>query len=71
MREYAVIYEHGPTRWGTYVPDLPACVAAGKAKEEVERLITQAIKLSIESVKADGQPIPEPITLAGMVQVAA
>ena len=29
MTEYAVIYEHGPTSWGAWVPDLPGCVAAG------------------------------------------
>jgi predicted RNase H-like HicB family nuclease len=70
VREYTVVYEHGPNNWSAYVPDLPGCVAAGKTREETERLIGEAIELHTESMKNDGEPIPEPRTQAGTVTVA-
>ena len=71
MKEYAVLYENGPTSWGASVPDLPGCFAVGKTFEEAERLIREAIELYIEELQADGKPIPEPVTRVGRVSVAA
>ena len=71
MIEYAVIYEKGPTSWGAHVPDLPICVAVGDTFEEVQKLIKEAIELYIETLKEEGKPIPEPVTQAGSVRVAA
>ena len=68
--EYTVIYEKGPTSWGAYVPDLPGCVAVGKTREEVERLIKEGIALHLEGLREDGAPIPEPSHFAGQVAVA-
>jgi predicted RNase H-like HicB family nuclease len=71
MKEYAVIYEKGPTSWGAHVPDLPVCAAVGKTFEEAQRLICEAMELYIEQLKADGKPIPEPVTQVGSIRVAA
>ena len=71
MKEYAVLYEQSPTSWGASVPDLPGCFAVGKTFEETETLIREAIELFIEQLRADGKPVPEPITHAGHVSVAA
>ena len=71
MKEYTVLYEQGPTSWGASVPDLPGCYAVGKTHEEAQRLIREAIELYIEQLKADGQPIPEPVTQVGSIRVAA
>jgi predicted RNase H-like HicB family nuclease len=60
--EYIVVYEQGPTSWGAYVPDLPGCVAVGKSREEVARLIREAIALHLEGLREDGAPIPAPGT---------
>ncbi len=60
MKEYLVIIEKGATSYGAYVPDLPGCVAAGEAREEVEQLIKEAIQLHIETMNEDGEVIPEP-----------
>jgi predicted RNase H-like HicB family nuclease len=57
---YAVIIEEGETSFGAYVPDLPGCVAVGETREEVLRLIEEAIEFHIEGLREDGQPIPEP-----------
>ena len=71
MREYAVILEHGRTSWGAYVPDLPGCVAVAHTREEVERLIEEAIKLHIDGLRESGEPIPEPTHFAASIKVAA
>jgi len=71
MKEYAVIYEKGPTSWGAHVPDLPVCVAVGDTLEEVQRLIREAIDLYIETLKEEGKPVPEPVTQVGSIRVAA
>lgn len=69
MREYAVIYERGNSGWGAWVPDLPGCVAAGETREEAERLIREAIRAHIENLREHGEPIPEPTSSAGDVEI--
>ncbi len=59
MSEYGVIYEQGPTSWGAWVPDLPGCAAAGESRGEVEQLIAEAIEAHIESLREQGEPVPE------------
>lgn len=68
-REYTVIYEQAASGWGAWVPDLPGCVAAGETREEVEDLIREAIQAHIESLREHGEPIPEPTSRAGGVDV--
>ena len=64
MSAYAVIIEGGEDSFSAYVPDLPGCVASGKSLEEVDRLIREAIRLHIDSLRAHGEPVPEPSTAA-------
>jgi predicted RNase H-like HicB family nuclease len=68
MSEYLVIYEMGEDGgWGASSPDLPGCVAVGKTREEVEKLIGEAIPMHIEMMREVGEPIPEPHHAAGSV----
>ena len=69
--QYGVIIEKGPTSYGAYVPDLPGCIAAGETRDEVVRLIQEAIEFHIEGLREDGQPIPEPASSFELVEVAA
>jgi predicted RNase H-like HicB family nuclease len=57
---YAVIIEEGENSFGAYVPDLPGCVAVGQTREEVLKLIEEAIEFHLEGLREDGRPIPEP-----------
>ncbi|MGZ8847330.1 MAG: type II toxin-antitoxin system HicB family antitoxin [Pyrinomonadaceae bacterium] len=68
---FAVIIEKGETSFGAYVPDLPGCIAAAETKEEVLRLIHEAIEFHVEGLREDGQPIPEPYSSIEYVEVAA
>lgn len=69
MKRYIVIYERAPRNWSAYVPDLPGCIATGKSRDEVERLIREAIEMHIDGMREEGLPIPEPTTETGAVEV--
>ena len=71
MKEYLVIFEWTGNNYSAYVPDLPGCVTTGKTIEEAEANMKEAISLYIETLREDGKPIPEPITSAKPVTVAA
>ena len=58
--KYAVVVEQGESSFGAHVPDLPGCVAVGETRDEVLKLIEEAIEFHIAGLKEDGQPIPEP-----------
>ena len=69
--KYAVIIEKGEDGYGTYVPDLPGCIANGDTKEEVKKLIQEAIEFHIEGLREDGQAIPTPASSIEFIEVAA
>ena len=66
---YTVIFEQGPTSWGAYVPDLPGVIAVGESREDVGRLIQQAIEFHLEGMREEGLPIPLPASFAGVVEI--
>lgn len=68
---YVVVIEKGPTSYGAYVPDLPGCVAAGDTREEVVKLIQEAIEFHIEGLREDGEPVPPPSSSIEFIDVAA
>jgi len=67
--EYVVIVEQGPTSFGAYVPDLPGCVAVGDSREETMRLIREAIEMHIESLRENGESVPEPHSFVEKIAV--
>jgi predicted RNase H-like HicB family nuclease len=67
--QYLVVIEQGPSSFGAYVPDLPGCVAVGDTREEVTRLIHEAIVFHLEGIKEDGLPIPQPHSSSEFVKV--
>ena len=71
VKRYAIVVEDAGTNLSAYVPDLPGCVATGETKEEIERLIREAIALQMEGLAEDGLPIPEPTSQVDYVEVDA
>jgi len=71
VKEYLVVFELAGRNYSAYVPDLPGCVSTGRTLDDAERNITEAITLYIETLRADGRPIPDPTTKARPVTVAA
>jgi len=66
---FAVIYEKIGTGYSAYVPDLPGCIAAGATFDHTAELIRGAIEMHLESMREDGDSIPEPTTIAGCIAV--
>jgi predicted RNase H-like HicB family nuclease len=66
---YTVIFEQGPTSWGAYVPDLPGVISVGDTREEVERLIEEAIAFHVDGMREEGIAIPVPSSFPGFVEV--
>ena len=66
---YTAIIEKTHNGYSAYVPDLPGCVAAADTRKETEALIQQAVTLHLEMLRANGEPIPEPLTTARSVLV--
>ena len=68
---YAVVVEAVKTGFGAYVLDLPGCVAAGGSREDVLKLIQEAVEFHIDGLKGAGEPIPKPTSTIAFVDVAA
>jgi predicted RNase H-like HicB family nuclease len=57
---YPVILEKGDTSYGSYVPDIPGCVAVGDTPEETLKLLQEALQEHLELMQRDGDIIPNP-----------
>ena len=66
---YIVIYEKGPTSWGAYVPGLPGAISVGDSRQEVARLIREAIEFHPERMREEGLAIPLPSSYAGVIDI--
>ena len=66
---YTVIIGKGEKNYGAYVPDLPGCVAVGETKEEILKLIREAIEFHIDGIQKECLRIPEPTTTSELIEV--
>jgi predicted RNase H-like HicB family nuclease len=67
---YAVLLEPTGTGYSAHVPDLSGCIAAGDTLEETVQLMREAIRIHLKGLSEDGEPIPEPTTIAEYVAAA-
>lgn len=67
---YAILFERTDTGYSAHVPDLPGCIAAGSTLEETTGLIRGAIRMHLAGMVEDGEPIPEPKTIAEYIVAA-
>jgi predicted RNase H-like HicB family nuclease len=68
MRRYAIVYIPGPEGWTATAPDfLDEIGVTAATRQEAEELICCAIQSRVESMAAEGAPIPEPTCELGMV----
>lgn len=65
---YAVVIEKAGNNLSAYVPDLPGCIATAASVEAIEREIREAIRFHLEGLRADGESIPEPSSIAEYVE---
>ena len=71
MSRYVILIEPTTSGFSAYSPDLPGCVATGSTRADVERNMRSAVGFHVEGLRASGQPVPAPSTLASYVDVAA
>ncbi len=69
--KYLVVVEHDTKGWGAHVPDLPGCIAAGETREEVLRLVREAIAFHIEGMHEAGETVASPSSEGEVIEVDA
>jgi predicted RNase H-like HicB family nuclease len=67
--KYAVVFEKSEDGYGAFVPDLPGCITAGDSLAEAEANIREAISGHIAAMKAHGEIVPSPTSLAEYIEV--
>lgn len=72
MREYTVVLEPNEKAGGytVLVPALPGCITQGKTKEEAIQRAKEAIDAYIQSLEADGEPVPTETSPVELAKVA-
>ena len=71
MQRYLIVIEPTPSGFSAFSPDVAGCVATGATRAEVERTMQEAIAFHLDGLRAEGQPVPPPTTIATYVEVAA
>ncbi|MEX2244629.1 MAG: type II toxin-antitoxin system HicB family antitoxin [Fimbriimonadaceae bacterium] len=59
-QEYVVLFEPDEDRWVASVPDLPGCFSDAKTLSGAQSAIREAIRLWLETARANDWPIPKP-----------
>ena len=67
---YMIVIEKAGRNYGAHAPDLPGCGALGDTVEETIENMRKAIEMHLEGMAEDGDPIPEPTTTAGYIEIA-
>jgi len=70
MNRFLVVIEKTDNNFSAYSPDLPGCVATGLTQNETEQNMYEAIRMHVEGMKEDNQPIPASSSFAEYVAVA-
>jgi predicted RNase H-like HicB family nuclease len=69
MPDYiALIHKEPRSDFGVSFPDFPGCIAAGATLDEARTLAAEALALHIEGMTEDGEPLPEPSSLAAVME---
>jgi predicted RNase H-like HicB family nuclease len=64
MHKFLIVIEKANDNYSAYSPDLPGCVATGSTHDETEQNMLEAIRLHVEGLQEDGQPVPESSSVA-------
>ena len=70
MHKFLVVIEKADGNYSAYAPDLPGCVAAGDTREETTLIMRDAMRLHLQGLIEDGDPVPESDTSGEYVVVS-
>jgi len=59
MHKFLIVIEKADGNFSAYSPDLPGCVATGKSRKETEKNMYAAIRLHLDGLREDNEPIPK------------
>jgi len=71
MYRFLIVIEKANDNYSAYCPDLPGCVATGKTREDTERNMYEAVQMHLQGMIEDKMAIPENVTVAEYIAVAA
>ncbi len=71
MHRFLVVIEKTESNFSAYSPDLPGCVATGKTRDETETNIYEAISFHLQGLREDNLAIPESVSFAEVMAIAA
>lgn len=63
MVKYLVIVEKASGNYSAYSPDVPGCVSASDTVNETLAHFREALKMHIEGLIEDGDPMPVPASV--------
>ncbi len=69
MYRFLIIIEKADGNYSAYSPDLPGCVATGKARGETEQNMHEAAQTHVQGLLEDGLPVPESQSFAEYIAV--
>lgn len=68
MHYIAYLHKDRKSDYGVSFPDFPGCITAGRTLEEARRMAEEALAFHVEGLLEDGETLPEPSTLDGLVR---
>jgi predicted RNase H-like HicB family nuclease len=69
--QYAVVIEKVPnSNYSAYVADLPGCISTGDTLDDAKLNIYEAIEFHLDSMREDGECVPEPTSQVTCAAVA-
>ena len=71
MIRYLIVIEETETGFSAYSPDLDGCVATGETREQVEKMMKEAIEFHLEGLKSENLPIPKPHSFSTYLEISA
>ncbi len=71
MYRFLIVIEKTNENYSAYCPDLPGCVATGKTRAETECNMHEAVEMHVQGMLEDNLPIPDSVTVAEYIAVAA
>ena len=69
--KYLIVVEETDTGFSAYSPDLAGCVATGRTREEVERVMSEAIAFHLDGLRKEGVQVPRPRSFSTYLDVEA
>jgi predicted RNase H-like HicB family nuclease len=69
--KYLIVVEETDTGFSSYSLDLAGCVATGRTREEVERVMSEAIAFHLDGLRKEGLQVPRPRSFSTYLDVEA